>query len=342
MIRSLVALIVRASTPPTPVAPRRRSHPAVTHAQIRRATLSQVMSAAGSLGAPGPVVAYCRSCSLHVRKNSRMAPASVSAETGTSWSLNRASESRIVAMSNPTSTVAAISSNRRVPLRDLLVQHPSSGSQGRPDTADAVPPPRTTTSSACARAKSKALPTSTASRQHRITAGRRSTNGLKQRRAAANPASVGPARRRQPIAATRSSHQGARRIDRFTHVDNTSRSVGADAVSVLYRYGPARRLRAGRAPSGTRTSGSATTREYQGNRSVAARPVAKSTGSEMCSCVVNHRLFDRWQQLVARTHDPTSRPFLSVPLARLSQWATAISPLVEMFRSRISMPIGPW
>ena len=61
----------------------------------------------------------------------------------------------------------------------------------------------------------------------------------------------------------------------------------------------------------TRTPGPATTREYQGNRSVAARPVAKSTGSEMCSWVINHPSFDRWQQLVARTHDPTTRPFVT-------------------------------
>ena len=48
-----------------------------------------------------------------------------------------------------------------------------------------------------------AFATSSASRQRTITAGRRSTRILKQRRAASNPASVGPAPRRQAIAATR-------------------------------------------------------------------------------------------------------------------------------------------
>jgi hypothetical protein len=65
--------------------------------------------------------------------------------------------------------------------------------------------------------------------------------------------------------------------------------IGLELTPSQSWTGSSPRLRAGNSPPRRRTPGSAPTREYQGNRSVAARPVAKSTGSEMCSCIINHR-----------------------------------------------------
>jgi hypothetical protein len=81
-------------------------------------------------------------------------------------------------------------------------------------------------------------------------------------------------------------------------------------------------------------------RSSYGTRSMAARPLAISTGSETCSCVINHLSFDRWKPLVVRTQYPTSRPSFRVPLALISICAAATSPLSKTFKSRISWPIA--
>lgn len=61
---------------------------------------------------------------------------------------------------------------------------------------------------------------------------------------------------------------------------------------------------------------------------MAALLLIASTGSETCSCVIAHSSFDRRQPSVARTQNPTSCPFLRVPLARISMCAIATDHLV--------------
>ena len=41
----------------------------------------------------------------------------------------------------------------------------------------------------------------------------------------------------------------------------------------------------------------------QGTRSMSTVPLLKSTGSEICSCVINHLEFERWQQIVERSQN---------------------------------------
>src|SRR5215211_9325467 len=64
-------------------------------------------------------------------------------------------------------------------------------------------------------------------------------------------------------------------------------------------------------------------------------------GSEMCSCVINHLLFDRWQQTVecSQNSSPSSRRVF--PLSKRSICANATSPLIAIFKSRVSKPISP-
>jgi hypothetical protein len=49
--------------------------------------------------------------------------------------------------------------------------------------------------------------------------------------------------------------------------------------------------------------GSCQATRCQGTRSKSTFPLLKSTGSEICSCVINHLLFDRWQQTVERSQN---------------------------------------
>lgn len=56
--------------------------------------------------------------------------------------------------------------------------------------------------------------------------------------------------------------------------------------------------------------------QRQGTRSMSTVPLLKSTGREICSCVINHLLFDRWQQTVERSQNPRPSCWLVFPLSK--------------------------